>query len=537
MLRKILIADAVVILIAFTVVYSPDRMTLLPGFAARAADDKSGSANGVVMFGGDASHNMVNLTVKNLPDDWSVRENTNIKWVAKLGTRSYGGPTVSGGKVFVGTNNYPARNQRDTRLRKDGKRDPIDKGIVACFDEATGKFLWQHVNDKLPSGQVNDWPHEGVCSTPTVEGDRVYYVSNRCEVVCLDAKGLADGNQGVTDEQYKEPTDADVIWRYDMMKELNVFPHNIAACSPLLVGNLLYIVTANGVDEGHANIPSPDAPSFIALEKASGKLVWKNSLPGRNIMHGQWSNPAYGVFGGTATVVFPGGDGWLYGFEPATGKLLWKFDGNPKDAVYALGSEGTKSDFLATPVVHDGKVYIATGQDPEHFEGVGHLWCIDPTGKSGDISGELVTDANVKPPKTKPNPNSAVVWHFGGAKPNPAPTERGFYFGRTMSTVAVHDGLCHASDLAGILFCLDAKTGKEYWQFDTKGGVWGSPHWIDGKVYLGTEDGELFVFPAGKTKAEPKRIEVGSPIRCSVNAANGVLYVQTESHLYAIQKK
>src|SRR4051812_5949768 len=99
MLRKILIADAVVILLAFTVVYSPDRMTLLPGFAARAADDKSASANGVVMFGGDASHNMVTLTVKNLPDDWSVRENTNIKWVAKLGTRSYGGPTVSGGKV------------------------------------------------------------------------------------------------------------------------------------------------------------------------------------------------------------------------------------------------------------------------------------------------------------------------------------------------------------------------------------------------------------------------------------------------------
>ena len=45
------------------------------------------------------------------------------------------------------------------------------------------------------------------------------------------------------------------------------------------------------------------------------------------------------------------------------------------------------------------------------------------------------------------------------------------------------------------------------------------------------------IIRAGKTLSEPKRFEVGSPIRCSVNAANVVLYVQTESHLYAIQKK
>ena len=101
-----------------------------------------------------------------------------------------------------------------------------------CFDEKTGKFLWQAVHDKLPSGSVNDWPHEGICSTPAVEGDRVYYVSNRCAVVCADVNGFADGNQGIQTEKYKDATDADVIWEYDMMKELNVFPHNMAACSP-----------------------------------------------------------------------------------------------------------------------------------------------------------------------------------------------------------------------------------------------------------------------------------------------------------------
>jgi outer membrane protein assembly factor BamB len=505
--------------------------------AAAIADDKSSPANGVAMFGGGPHRNMVNLAVKNLPEEFDIGDKTNIKWSAKLGTRAYGGPVISGGKVYAGTNNYAPRNQRDTRLRKDGKREPLDKGVLMCFDEATGKFLWQHVSDKLPSGQVNDWPHEGVCSSPAIEGDRVYYVSNRCDVVCLDANGLADGNQGVQDEQYKDSTDADVIWRYDMMKELNVFPHNLAACSPLLVGNQLFIVTANGVDEGHINIPSPDAPSFIAIDKTTGKLAWQSALPGRNIMHGQWSNATHGVIGGVAQVIFPGGDGWLYGMDPSNGKLLWKFDANPKDAVYKLGSEGTKSDFIATPVVSEGKVYIGTGQDPEHFEGVGHLWCIDPAGKNGDISPDLVTDANSTPPKTKPNPNSAVVWHFGGPKKNRAPNERDYEFGRTMSTVAVHDGLCYAADLAGFLFCLDAKTGQKHWQFDMKGGTWGSPYWVDGKVLIGTEDGEFFIFRHGKEFAAPKKVEVGQHIRSSVVAANDTLYLMTESNLFAIQKK
>src|SRR5262249_2239307 len=141
------------------------------------------------------------------------------------------------------------------------------------------------------------------------------YVSNRCEVNCLDTEGLANGNQGVQDEQYKDATDADVIWHVNMMKDLGVFPHNMSACAPLIVGDILYIVTANGVDEGHINIPSPNAPSFIALNKNTGELVWKDNSPGNNIMHGQWSNPAYAEIGGVPQIIFPGGDGWIRGFE------------------------------------------------------------------------------------------------------------------------------------------------------------------------------------------------------------------------------
>jgi outer membrane protein assembly factor BamB len=532
-LAAALAAAVVVGATAFVAAHRPDAQA----GAAPTTAEKSAAAHAAAMFGISPQRNMVNLVEKNIPDDWDIQAKTNVKWAAKLGSRAYA-LTVAGGKVFVGTNNNAPRNPRDARKRKDGKTEPIDKGVLMCFDEATGKFLWQHVNDKLPSGIVNDWENEGVCSTPAVEGDRVYYVNNRCEVVCLDAEGFANGNQGVTDEPYKDPTDADVIWRLDMIKELNVFPHNMSACAPLIVGDTLYVITANGVDEGHINIPSPDAPSFIAVDKKTGKLLWKDNSPGRHIMHGQWSNAAYGVVNGRPQVIFPGGDGWLYSFEPQTGKLIWKFDANPKTAKYELGGRGTKSDFIATPVVYENKVYIGTGQDPEHYEGVGHLWCIDAT-KTGDVSPELVTEDNPDPAKrkAKPNPNAGVVWHFGGPEPNPAQAGRDYVFGRTMSTCAVHDGLCYASDVAGFFYCLDAKTGQKYWQHDMKAEEWGSPYWVDGKVYIGTSDGDVYIYKHGKQRQEPKKIEAGGPVRSTVAAHNGVLYVMTESHLYAIAPK
>src|SRR5262249_26856919 len=268
------------------------------------------------------------------------------------------------------------------------------------------------VHDKLPSGLVNDWPREGICSTPVVEGDRLYYVSNRCELVCADTEGLGKGkNLGVQDEKYKSDTDADFIWRLDMMKELDVFPHNLATSSPLIVGDLVFLLTSNGVDEGHINVPSPKAPSFLAVNKKTGKVVWQDNSPsakilqaqaaadqeaflkrlqdrGEKIIHGQWSNPTYAVVNGKPQIIFPGGDGWLYGLEPDSGKLIWRFDCNPKNAKYVLGGRGTRSEIIATPVVYENKCFIGVGQDPEHGEGVGHLWCVDLT-KTGDISSEV----------------------------------------------------------------------------------------------------------------------------------------------------
>jgi outer membrane protein assembly factor BamB len=316
------------------------------------------------MFGVDNSRNQINTVDRNIPTTWKTdAPMQNIKWAVAMGSRSYGAPTIAGGKVFVGTNNERPRNPRDRQPNPlpTEPHEPLDKSVLMCFDEDTGKFLWQAVHDKLESGMVNDWPREGLPTMPTVQGNRLYYVSNRCEVLCADTEGFLDGkNDGMQGEKYQTKTDADIVWRLDMMKELKVFPHNMSLCAPLLVGDLLFVVTSNGVDENHVNLPSPNAPSFIAVNKKTGKVVWQSNLPGKNVMHGQWSNATYADVAGVKQVIFPGGDGWLYAFDPPTGKLIWKFDCNPKGAKYELGGTGDKSDFIATSVVYEGRLYIAT---------------------------------------------------------------------------------------------------------------------------------------------------------------------------------
>jgi outer membrane protein assembly factor BamB len=447
------------------------------------------------MFGGNPSRNMVSSET-GLPDSWNRKTGKNIKWLEPIGSQTYAGPVVSGDVVYVGTNNEGLRNPKLTG----------DRGVLMAFQASDGTFLWQAAHPKLASGLVNDWPLQGICSTPHVQGNRIYYVSNRAEVICADVEGFRDGeNDGPFKAEVETgETDEDIIWKLDMMAELDVFPHNLAAGSPLIVDDLLFTVTGNGVDEGHVNVPSPFAPSFIAVDKTSGKLAWENAEPGENILHGSWSNPAFGTAGGRAQIVFPGGDGWIYSFDPESGKMIWKFDANPKDSKWVLGGRGTRNNVISTPVFLDGKVYVSVGQDPEHGEGVGHLYAIDAS-QQGDIT------------------EKGAVWHFGGKE-----------FHRTISTVAIHDGLLYAADLSGFLYCLDAASGELVWKYDAFAAVWSSPFVADGKVYLTDEDGDVAILKAGRKMELIREINMGNAIYTTPFAKDGVLYVASRTTLFAL---
>ncbi len=585
---------------------------------------------------------------KDIPTEWSigsfdksgnwVRDDAkNIKWVSHLGSQSYGNPVVANGQVYVGTNNgggylkrYPAT---------------IDLGVLLCFSEKDGKFLWQHSNEKLSTGRVHDWPLQGVCATPLVEGDRLWYVTNRGEVVCLDTKGfhdnkdngpvtkdpgrlfdvaknedpskdklpemigglkagkvtsdlaelfkaaglplpekvniVADGanfkltftpSSGVEREVvlrmegprlsvYKlinvdDKDEADVIWRMNMMKELGTSQHNMCSCSVTTAGDILFVNTSNGVDEAHENLPAPKAPSFLAMDKNTGKVLWTDNSPGANVLHGQWSSPTYAVLGGVPQVLFGAGDGWLYSFRgDGTSKdgkpeLLWKFDCNPKESKYVLGGRADRNHIIGTPVVYDGLVYVAVGEDPEHGEGVGHLWCIDPT-KRGDVSPQQVF--NVKDPSTpvphhrmqalvekngevaRDNPNSAAVWHYASFDRNKnGKIEFEETMHRTCGTAAIKDGLLFIADFSGLFHCLDAKTGVPYWTHDMLAAAWGSPLIVEDKVYVGDEDGDIAVFRVAKEEDLISENPMSSSVYSTPVVANNTLFIADKDHVFAI---
>ena len=141
---------------------------LLAGSAAAADVERA-------MFGNTFDRNMVSAET-GLPGEWDVKTGKNVKWWADVGSQAYAGPVVLGGRVFVGTNNDGLRNPK---LAK-------DRGVVMAFKADTGAFLWQMTHEKLPAGRVNDWPQQGVCSTPYAEGNRLYYTSNRATIISLD---------------------------------------------------------------------------------------------------------------------------------------------------------------------------------------------------------------------------------------------------------------------------------------------------------------------------------------------------------------
>jgi len=223
-----------------------------------------------------------------------------------------------------------------------------------------------------------------------------------------------------------------------------------------------------------------------------------------------------------------------------------------------LGGAGTRNEIIATPVIYEGLVYLAVGQDPEHGEGEGHLWCIDPT-KRGDVSPELAF--NVKDLEkpiahrrlqavikeegevARPNPNSAVVWHYSVFDLN---EDGDIAFEETMhrsiGTATIKNDLLVIADFSGLVHCVDAKSGKLNWTYDMLAASWGSALIAGDKVLIGDEDGDVSIF---NLSADPKvamndgepisTINMGNSVYSSPLVANDVLYVANKTHIFAIQ--
>jgi outer membrane protein assembly factor BamB len=416
----------------------------------------------------------------NLPDDWDIKTGRNIAWSVALGSQTFGRPVVSGGVVYVGTDNG-------------GKQDQVcgrDCGVLRAFRASDGELLWQDAAPRVDRG-MGDFLLPSTTGGPHVEGDRVYYVTAECQLRCLETRPR------------DEPA-ARRVWELDMPGRLGVFPHEASNSDVLAIGDLLVVATSNGQNEGHTRVPSPRAPSLIAVDKRSGDVVWRAIGPGANVLHGQWSSPAVADVGGRPQVLFGGGDGWLRAYDASSGRELWRFDGNPPESKYLPRPHVfSRGSIIATPVYGDGRVFIAMGMDPTHGNGPSVMYAISPNGQ-GDVT------------------SSRVLWSYRG-------------IGRVVGTPVLKDGLLYVGDLGGVVHCLDAATGVVVWTHETDAPIWGCLLAGGDRLYVGNTDGVLTVLSTGREKQEVARMEMEAPLYSRPALAGNALYLATARRLYVIK--
>ena len=497
-------------------------MSLFP-VSLFGGDSKPGDPAVSARWDGTASPNPVSAA-RNLPADPG---NTEPLWEIRLGRHQYSIPTVDRGRIFLAANDFG--------IERAGFK-PTGGGVVMCVEQATGKLLWRlpvprYFAGVKPPYHFDQWDC-GVCSRPVVEGNRVYVIGSRGEILCLDRDGQANGNDGPflnelaymgltnSPDAKLEPTDGDILWKYDLIPELGVILHDVCGSTLLLDGDLLNACTSNGIDDRHDKVPRPDAPSLIVLDKASGRLVAKDHAKiGRRLLHCNWSSPVVGRVNGRTLIFFGGGDGYLYAFEPPSPgpagepqilKQVWACDCDPPDfrsrdghpLPYSSSSRNRPdgpSEIIGTPIFQAGRIYVAIGQSPVHGVGRGCLSCIDAASGKKIWSSELVE--------------------------------------RTLATAAIADGLLYLPDYTGNLHCFDAATGQRYWVHPLGAKTWCASAFVaDGKVYAGTEANSLWVLRAGKELQVLSRSRLKSaPI--TPTAVDGVLYLPLQDRLLAVPGK
>jgi HEAT repeat protein/outer membrane protein assembly factor BamB len=420
----------------------------------------------------------------NPPVDWDTTTGRNIVWSVELGSETFGRPVVVGDAVYVGTDN--ARHM-DPAFREDA-------GVLLAFQAKDGKFLWQDAAPRVERG-LREFLLPSTTGTPYVEGNRLYYVTAECQLRCLDTQGFRDG----------ENSGPHRVWELDMCG-LGVFPHEACNSEVLPVGDLLIVSTSNGQNEGHTRVPSPRAPSLIAVDKRSGEVVWRAIGPGEQVLHGQWSSPVAANVNGRIQVLFGGGDGWLRSFGAASGQEVWRFDGNPKDARF-LPRPGvlSRSSIIASPVFADDRVFVAMGLSPGHLNGPSLIHAISPNGQ-GDVT------------------ESRLLW-----------TSR--EVGRVVGTPIAKDGLLYVGDLGGTIHCLDAATGAQVWKHETNGAIWGSLLLAADRLYVGNEEGTMTILRAGRRKQLLGQIEMDAPLYSPPALIGDALYLATANRLFLIAAK
>jgi outer membrane protein assembly factor BamB len=458
----------------------------------------------------------------------------NVRWVVSIGTPTYAKPVIANGKVLIGTLNNTVYDPN-----RDGSRS-----ILYCFDERNGTMLWQLPMPKNFTTPFVDSYCVGISSTPLVIGNRAYLTANSGEVLCLDMNGLTDGNDGSFQDEATlfafdrehpvpplAPTDADVIWLFNMYKIFKSRPHDTNNADILEHDGLLYVKTGNAPDNTHVRLRNPEAPTLLIFDRETGEPLARDDFDiGCDISHGQWCNPVLIHHGGKPYILYGGGNGVVYciavpdkkTLRKKNGELprlptLWKFHGDPRAQPgsnepvppFVMGM-GSPSYTCLPPPRYDTKndlILMLFGHDAWNGARPFRSWlaAFRFSNEPGDVT------------------QSALVW----GTPN--------IDGGAVAPPALDNDLLYVADRKGIFYCFEAATGQTVWKIQLKGDIWAAPLVADGKIYIGTDRRLFYVLRSGRTPEILSEIRLPDRVFAPATAHGNTLYVAGDGFLYAVQ--
>jgi len=404
----------------------------------------------------------------NPPTTWNLEKSQNVLWKTNIPGLSHSSPIIWDNQVFV-----------ITAVSSDPKPpyNPKDRGIDLAPDET--KHAWMIFALDKRDGRVlwTDKPYEGVPrakrhvkatqanSTPVTDGRYLVALFGSEGLACYDLKGkllwkqdLGVLNPGLWD-------DKESSWGH--------------ASSPIIYRDLV-IVQADGHKQ-----------SFIAAYNLKdGKQAWRVERDEIT----SWTTPT--IYQGRNRVeLIANGGRYIRGYDPLTGKELWRFADN-----------NTEVKMQAPLIAHD-LIYITGGYPPGRT-----MYAFRP-GATGDISLKSGEDKNAFLAWTTPK----------GSPYTPTP----IIYGDVLYVLADN----------GVLSTYDAKTGETIYQQRLPTSFSASPVAADGKLYLSSEDGDVFVVKAGRQYELLSRNTMDQPLMATPALSNGLLIVRGENAIYALGER
>jgi len=377
-------------------------------------------------------------TATDVPVEWNASKN--VAWSLEVPGRGWSSPVLVGGKVYL------------TTAAGGSGRTPLTLHVL-CVDAETGKGAWDTEVFKPDPAAVRQINQKNSPASPTllIAGDKMYAHFGHMGTAALDLSGK-------------------VLWK---QTGLNYSPVHGNGGSPVLVKDML-IFSCDGARD----------PMVVALDAQTGEMKWHT--PRNTTAHKpfSFSTPLAIDVNGATQVISPG-SGFVAGYEPQSGKELWRV------------RYGEGYSVVPRPVFADGLLFISSGFDAPV------LYAIKPDGATGDAT------------------ESHVAWTARKGAP------------RTPSVVVSGDELYMVDD-SGVASCTDARTGQVYWTHRLDGGFSASLVLADGKVYFQNEDGVGTVIKASKTYEQLSVNDLGERTLASYAVTDHALFIRTEKHLFKI---